>query len=105
MSTSTAQLVGLTHKGQIAVGYDADFALYDPQETHVVSAAGLAHKNPISAYDGYELHGTVVGSVLRGAELFSACDTSASVLSGGEFLRGKGFAIGDQVNIGAMSSS
>lgn len=105
MATSTAELVGLTHKGRIAGGCDADFVLYDPQQTHVVSAAGLAHKNPISAYEGHEINGTVVGSVLRGAELFSARDTSASVFSAGELLRGPGFAVGDEVNIRAMSSS
>ncbi|MVT26698.1 allantoinase AllB [Nesterenkonia alkaliphila] len=94
MAQRTAALVGLSHKGRIAVGCDADFLIYDPEQTHVVSSAGLAHKNPISAYDGYEIRGTVVGAVLRGVELFSDQDSTATLLSGGEQLRGPGYSAG-----------
>ena len=66
MSTSTADLVGLSHKGRIAVGADADLAVYDPAAELHVEAARLAHKNPISAYDGLRLAGRVVGTVVRG---------------------------------------
>ncbi|WP_150462196.1 allantoinase AllB [Nesterenkonia ebinurensis] len=97
MATNTAQQVGLSHKGRIAAGCDADFLLYDPEQTHVVSSAGLAHKNPISAYNGYEIRGTVVGAVLRGTQLFSAQDSSAMLLSGGEQLHGPGYAAGHPV--------
>lgn len=90
MATNTAELVGLHTKGRIAVGQDADFLIYDPAETNIVSAAGLAHKNPISAYDRREIRGTVVGSILRGVQLFSAQDTSAMLLNAGTLLSGSG---------------
>ena len=86
MAQNTAQQVNLESKGSIGVGKDADFAFYDPKETHVVSARGLAHKNPVSAYDGLELQGTVVGSVVRGTQLFSSLDTTDPLPLQGTFL-------------------
>lgn len=86
MAQNTAQQVNLESKGSIGVGKDADFAFYDPKETHVVSARGLAHKNPVSAYDGLELQGTVVGSVVRGTQLFSSLDTTDPLPLQGAFL-------------------
>lgn len=88
MARSTADLVGLGHKGRIAVGSDADFLVYDPIQTHMVSGRGLAHKNTITAYEGHEIRGTVVGAVLRGTELYSAQDPLATLLNAGSLLAG-----------------
>ncbi|GAA1135789.1 allantoinase AllB [Nesterenkonia lutea] len=90
MAENTAALAGLSRKGIIAPGRDADLVIYDPQETNVVSAMGLAHKNPISAYEHYEITGTVIGAVLRGIELFSPRDTTSALAPVGQFLRGAG---------------
>ena len=69
MSRGPADLVGLRHKGRIEVGADADLAIYDTAASLVVHAAELAHRNPISAYDGLHLEGRVTGTLVRGAEL------------------------------------
>lgn len=66
MSANTADLVGLGHKGRIAVGNDADFAVYDTKAEFRIEATRLAHKNPISAYDGMRCDGRIVQSVVRG---------------------------------------
>ena len=66
MSRHTAELVGLTHKGRIEPGADADFAVYDTDAEFRIEATRLAHRNPISAYDGIRYGGRVVRSVLRG---------------------------------------
>jgi allantoinase len=66
MSRSTADLVGLTGKGRIAVGADADLAVYDAAVELRVEAAHLAHRNPVSAYDGMHLSGRVTETVVRG---------------------------------------
>ncbi|TIC81680.1 allantoinase AllB [Nocardioides sp. GY 10127] len=69
MSRNTADLAGLGAKGRIAVGADADLAVYDEATPLAVSAAGLAHRNPISAYDGLTLPGSVTATVLAGRVL------------------------------------
>ncbi|KAA1400384.1 allantoinase AllB [Aeromicrobium ginsengisoli] len=66
MSRNTADLVGLGRKGRIEVGADADFAVYDTGAEFRVEAARLAHRNPITAYDGLRYGGRVVRSVIRG---------------------------------------
>ena len=66
MSTNTADLVGLAHKGRIEVGADADFAVYDTNAEFRIEATRLAHRNPISAYDGIRYGGRVTRSVVRG---------------------------------------
>ncbi|WP_279236008.1 allantoinase AllB [Nocardioides sp. SR21] len=66
MSRSTADLVGLTHKGRIEVGADADLLVYDEAAELVVDARELAHRNPISAYDGRRYTGRVIDTLVRG---------------------------------------
>lgn len=66
MSRNTADLVGLGQKGRIEVGADADFAIYDTNVEFRIEATRLAHKNPISAYDGLRFGGRVTKSVVRG---------------------------------------
>ena len=66
MSSGPARLAGLTAKGAIAPGHDADFAVLAPEETFTVDPALLHHRNPITAYAGRTLHGVVRASYLRG---------------------------------------
>jgi allantoinase len=69
MATAPADRVGLTHKGRIAVGADADFAVFAPDEEWDVDVAALRHKNPVSAYAGQHLQGVVRQTWLRGTQL------------------------------------
>ncbi|OUZ07069.1 allantoinase [Aeromicrobium sp. PE09-221] len=66
MSTATADLIGLSAKGRIVPGADADLLVYDPATRWRVTAGELAHKNPISAYDGRELTGSVTTAFVGG---------------------------------------
>lgn len=71
MSRGPADQTGLTHKGRIAVGADADFAVFAPDDRQVIRAERLHHKNPITAYAGRQLVGVVRASFLRGRQLNS----------------------------------
>ncbi|MDV3221551.1 allantoinase AllB [Intrasporangium sp.] len=69
MAEKPADLVGLSHKGRIAVGADADFCVFAPEDGLVVDAAQLHHRNPITPYDGRRLLGVVRQTWLRGEPL------------------------------------
>ena len=69
MSRGTADLVGLAAKGRIEVGADADLLVLDESLTTDVDVSRLAHRNPISAYDGRSLAGAVTTTALRGEVL------------------------------------
>ncbi|NKX51324.1 allantoinase AllB [Arthrobacter deserti] len=100
MSAAPAEFAGLAAKGAIAAGRDADLVFYDPSGPVTVSAAQLAHRNPLSAYDGMQLEGAVVGTVLRGMVLPGG-GTPAGVAPGhGRFLTGPG-----QVPAGGMAAA
>lgn len=72
MAERPAVRIGLTRKGRIAPGYDADFCLFAPDESFVVDAAQLWHRHPVSAYHGRTLEGVVRNTWLRGAEITGA---------------------------------
>jgi allantoinase len=69
MAQRPAAQAGMRGKGQIGVGYDADFCVFAPEETFVVDAAKLRHRNPVSAYHGRRLDGVVRSTWLRGTEI------------------------------------
>ncbi len=69
MSTAPAELVGLTGKGAIEVGRDADLCVLAPDEEFTVDVGKLFHRNAVSAYDGRALTGVVRRTWLRGREV------------------------------------
>ncbi|MDV6314329.1 allantoinase AllB [Gordonia amicalis] len=66
MASKPADLAGLPTKGRIALGCDADFAIFEPESAHIVDVNRLHHKNPVSPYDGRALAGVVTGTWVRG---------------------------------------
>ena len=69
MSAGPAQLAGLNRKGALTVGRDADLTVFAPDQQFVVDPTALHHRNPITAYAGQTLTGTVRSTWLRGQEL------------------------------------
>jgi dihydropyrimidinase len=57
-SASAARLFGLSpRKGMVAVGSDADIALWDPQERRVIDGAQMRSRAGYSVYDGWAVQG------------------------------------------------
>jgi allantoinase len=70
MSAAPARLAGLTAKGRIAEGYDADFCVLAPDEPFTVDEVQLHHKHPATTpYAGRRLYGVVRASILRGQKI------------------------------------
>ncbi len=66
MAVQPARLARLPRKGQVAIGSDADLAIFAADETFVVDVKHLMHKNPITPYAGRTLAGVVRKTYLRG---------------------------------------
>ena len=69
MAERPAQRAGLMRKGQIALGFDADFAVFAPDDAFVVDDALLFHKNAVTPYSGRALVGRVRSTWLRGTDI------------------------------------
>ncbi len=73
----------LPNKGRIAVGYDADFSVFAPDEPFVVDVDTLQHKNALTPYDGRTLTGVVRSTWLRGAAIDIEADPRGRLLTRG----------------------
>ncbi|KAK4048007.1 Allantoinase [Microbotryomycetes sp. JL201] len=70
--TRPAKQVGLQkQKGQIRVGFDADFVVFDADLQFTVNKSELYFKNKASPYEGMTLTGAVDRTYLRGQKIFS----------------------------------
>lgn len=69
MSQAPAAQAGLSNKGRLEIGYDADFCVFAPDDAFVVDAGTLLHKNAITPYAGRPLAGVVRSTWLRGERI------------------------------------
>ena len=69
MAARPADRLRLRSKGRIALGYDADLAVFAPDQAYVVDAGRLHHKNPITPYQGKVVSGVVRRTLVRGVEV------------------------------------
>lgn len=65
-SAGAARLFGLTRKGRIAAGYDADFSIVDLDAEWEVTADWLASRCGWSPFEGLRLKGRPIGTIIRG---------------------------------------
>ncbi|MBE3111774.1 MAG: amidohydrolase family protein, partial [Acidobacteria bacterium] len=88
-STNAARLFGLfPQKGTIAVGSDADLALWDPKARRRLSRADVVSRAGFSLFEGWTLTGWPTMTVRRGEVVFehgkiTALPGSGIVLSPG----------------------
>jgi allantoinase len=85
LSLAPARLAGLeSRKGAIRVGADADFVIWNSEETFRVEASKLEHRHKLTPYAGSELSGVVEATFLRGEKIFSRGEFTGEPL--GKFL-------------------
>lgn len=72
LSTGPAQLAGLSSKGNIDPGMDADFVIWDPDGETTVDPGGLQHRHPLTPFGGLRLRGRVEETISRGRKVFTS---------------------------------
>lgn len=60
------RIFGMARKGRIAAGYDADFTIVDLERRETITNAQAGSKTGWTPYDGKEVTGWPVGTVVRG---------------------------------------
>ncbi len=71
LSWNPSRRFGLLEKGDIAIGYDADLVLLDPNKSFVVCAAESESQQGYTPFEGVELTGRVKSTFLRGNLIYN----------------------------------
>ncbi|MBL7813589.1 MAG: allantoinase AllB [Saprospiraceae bacterium] len=71
ITDNPAQFLGVSDKkGQIKVGLDADFTIWQPEETFIVQKEENRHRHPLSPYNEKELFGRIEATFVGGEKVF-----------------------------------
>ena len=81
-----ARLAGLTKKGHLREGYDADVIAWDPDASFTVTKERLLHRHHVTPYEGQTLFGAVTATYLRGTRIF---DGTSVTKAHGRFIHKK----------------
>jgi dihydropyrimidinase len=65
-ATNHAKIYGLTNKGSITVGNDADIAIWDPALTRPIKQVNLHHGADYTPYEGVNITGWPTSLLVRG---------------------------------------
>ncbi|MFK8253556.1 dihydroorotase [Ancylobacter terrae] len=68
-SAGPARIFDIAGKGRIAVGYDADFTVVDLKRRETIRNEWIASKAGWTPYDGVEVNGWPVGTIVRGSRV------------------------------------
>ena len=66
-----AKLAALPQKGEIKAGCDADFMIWNPEESFEVRPERMLFRHKFTPYSGRQLFGVVQSTFLRGEEIYS----------------------------------
>jgi dihydropyrimidinase len=86
VSTAPARMFGLSRKGAVAVGMDADLVIYDPSRTHTISATTHHMDVDYSCYEGMEVTGAADVVLSRGRIIVDG-DEWLGEKGGGRFVK------------------
>jgi len=78
-------------KGKLAVGYDADIVIWDPEEKFEVKAVDILHRYDCSPYCGEVLYGTVLQTIVNGNTVYIKGEIVAKEKKYGQLILTKNF--------------
>jgi allantoinase len=84
-SKTVAHRFGLTQKGGIEIGKDADFALVDLNSEETIKTESLHYRHRHTPYLGRKLRARIIRTVLRGQTIFR--DGKVLAQPSGKFVR------------------
>ena len=71
VASAPARLFGLSHKGRIAPGADADLVLVDPDREWTITNESVLSKIDWTPYHGRTIRGAVERTMVRGADVYA----------------------------------
>lgn len=71
LSEAPARFAGLSGKGAIAVGKDADFVIWQPEAPVAIQRESIHHRHKVTPYEGMSLQGRVQQTWLRGSIIYN----------------------------------
>ncbi len=84
---NSARLPGLQKKGRIETGGDADFTVWDPEESFTLTEKMILHRHKLTPYLEEQLYGVVKQTWLAGEKVYD--EGKFLHLNRGKILRGK----------------
>ena len=70
LTLKPASFINANHKGEIKVGNDADFVIWNPNEKKQIREQDILFRHKISPYIGEEVFGTVEQTIVNGETVF-----------------------------------
>lgn len=70
VTSKPAQFLNIENKGKIKFGADADFVIWNPNESKLVEEKDIYFKHKISPYIGENLYGIILETIVNGETVF-----------------------------------
>lgn len=94
MSSHPAEKFGITGKGRISEGFDADFAVIDPDQSWIIDEKKFQSFSKLSPFHGKEIKGKIVGTFVRGVKVFDGSEIQVEP-GFGRFIPGRAYKKGE----------